>query len=52
VEPEGRRPLGKPTLGGQDSDEIDLQEILCNAMYWINLAQERVQWWSIVNKIM
>jgi hypothetical protein len=37
--PEGKRPLGKPRRRWEDN--INLQEVGCGSMDWIELAQDR-----------
>ena len=39
--PEGRRPLGRPRLRWEDNIKMDLQEVGCEGMDWIDLAQNR-----------
>jgi hypothetical protein len=39
--PEGRRPLGRPRRKWEDNIKIDLQEVRCGGMEWIDLAQDR-----------
>jgi hypothetical protein len=39
--PEGRRPLGRPRRGWEDSIKMDLQEVGWVDMNWIELAQGR-----------
>jgi hypothetical protein len=36
--PEGRRPLGKPRHRWEDNIKIDLQEVRCGGMDWIDVA--------------
>ena len=50
--PEGKRPLGRPRLGWEDNIKMDLQEVVCGGMEWIELAQERDSWWTVVNAVM
>jgi hypothetical protein len=35
-----------------DNVKIDLREIGCDGMDWIDLAQDRVQWRALVNTAM
>jgi hypothetical protein len=35
---EGKRPLGRPRRGWEDNIKIDLQEVGCGGMGWIELA--------------
>jgi hypothetical protein len=39
--PEGRRPMGRPRRRWEDNIKMDLQEVGCGGMDWIELAQER-----------
>jgi hypothetical protein len=50
--PEGRRPLGRPKRRWEDNIKMDLQEIGCGVMEWIDLAQDRVRWRAFVNAVM
>jgi hypothetical protein len=43
--PEGKRPLGRPRRRWADNINMDLREIEWDAMNWIDLAQDRNQWW-------
>jgi hypothetical protein len=35
-----------------DNIEMDLTEIGWSVMDWIDLAQDRDQWWALVNMVM
>ena len=39
-EPEGKRPLGRPRHRWEDNIKMDLQEVGCRGMDWIELAQD------------
>ena len=41
---EVKRPLGSPRLGWEDNIKIDLQEVGCGDMDWIELAQDKDRW--------
>ena len=50
--PEGKRPLGRPRRRWEDNIRMDLQEVVCGGVDWIELAQERDRWRAIVNEVM
>ena len=39
--PEGKKPLGRPRRRWEDNIKMDLQEVGCGGMDWIDLAQDR-----------
>jgi hypothetical protein len=45
-----KRPLGRPIRSWDDNVKIDLREIVWGDMDWINLAQDSVQWWALLNQ--
>jgi hypothetical protein len=45
--PEGRRPLGRPRRRWEDNIKMDLREVGCGGMEWIELAQDRDRWRAI-----
>jgi len=50
--PEGKRPLGRPKSRWEDNIKIDLQEVVCGGMDWIDVAQDRDRWRALVNAVM
>ena len=50
--PEGKRPLGRPGRRWDDNNKMGLQEVGCGGMDWIELAQGRDRWWTLVNAVM
>ena len=50
--PEGKRPLGRPKHRWEYNIKIDLQEVGCGGVDWINLPQCRKRWWALVNAVM
>jgi len=50
--PEGKRQLGRPKSRWEDNIEMDLQEVGCEGMDWIELAQDRDRWREFVNVVM
>jgi hypothetical protein len=50
--PEGERPLGRPKHRWEDNNKMDLKEVGCGGMDWIELAQDRDRWWALVNAVM
>jgi hypothetical protein len=41
IKPEGKRPLGRPRLRWEDNIKMNLQEVECGIMDWIELAENR-----------
>ena len=50
--PEGKRPFGRPKLRCEDNIKMDLQEVRCGGMDWIELALDRDRWWELVNVVL
>jgi len=42
--PEGKRPIGRPRRRWEDNIKMDLQEVECGGVDWIELAQDRDRW--------
>ena len=49
---EGKRPLGRPRRRWEDNIKMDLQEVGCGGMDWIELAKDRDGWRALVNAVM
>jgi hypothetical protein len=49
--PEGKRPLGRPRCRWEDNVRIDLREVGWKGVDWTNLAQDIVQWRTVVNTV-
>ena len=50
--PEGKRQLGRPRRRCEYNIKMDLQEMECGGMDWIELAQDRNRWWALENAVM
>ena len=42
--PEGKRPLGRPRRRREDNLKMDIQEVVCVGMDWIDLDQDWDTW--------
>jgi hypothetical protein len=47
--PEGMRSLRRHGRRWDGNTKMDLQEITLEGMEWVDLAQGKVKWWSLVN---
>jgi hypothetical protein len=47
--PEGKRPLGRPRRRWEDNIKMDLQDVGCGGMDWVELAQDRDRCRALVN---
>jgi len=45
-------PLGRPRCRWEKNIKMDLQELGCGDMDWIELAQDRDSWPALVNDVM
>jgi len=50
--PEGNKLLGKPRCRWKDNTEMDLQEVGCGDMDWIELAHDRDRWRALGTAVM
>ena len=48
----GKRPLGRPRSGWEDKIKMNIQDMECGSMDWIELAQDRDIWWELVTAVM
>ena len=49
---EGKRPLGRPRCRWEDNIKLDIQEVGCGDMDWIELSQDRDSWRTLLNAVM
>jgi hypothetical protein len=50
--PEGKRPLGRLRRKWEDSIKMELQEVRCGVIDWIDLAQDLDTWRTVVDAAM
>jgi hypothetical protein len=50
--PVGKRPLGRPRRRWDYNIKMDLLEVGCKGMDWIDLAEDRDRWWALENAAM
>jgi len=50
--PEGKKLLGRPRRKWEDNIKMDLQEVGCGGVDWIELVQDRDGWGKLVNAVM
>ena len=51
-EPGGKRPTGRPRRRWEDNIKMDLQEVGCGGIDWMELAQDRGRWRALMNAAM
>jgi hypothetical protein len=49
--PEGNRPLGRPKRRWEDNIKMDLQEVGGSYRDWMELAQDRDRWRTLVSTV-
>ena len=50
--PEGKRPLERSRRRWKDNIKMDLQEVGCGGVDWIELAQDRDRWQALMSAVM
>jgi hypothetical protein len=50
--PEGKRPLRRPRRRWVENIKMDLQEVGCGGVDWIELDKDRDRWRTLVNAVM
>jgi hypothetical protein len=50
--PEGMRPLVRPRRRWEDNIRMDLLEVECGCVDWMELAQDRDRWRALVSVVM
>jgi hypothetical protein len=50
--PEGKRQVGRPRHRWENNIKVDLQEVGCGGVDWIEMAQDRDRWRALVNAVM
>ena len=50
--PEGKRSLGRRRSRWEDNIKMDVEDVGCGGMDWMELAQGRDRWWVRVNVVM
>ena len=50
--PEGKRPLGRPRRRWENNIRMDLREVGCGCVDWMELAQDWERWRELVSAVM
>jgi len=48
---EGKKTHGRPRRRWDENIKMDLQEVGCGALDWVELAQDRNRWRALVNVV-
>jgi hypothetical protein len=51
VDPQRKRPFGRSRRGWEDNSKVNLGVIERDMLDWIDIAQNRVQWWALMNTV-
>jgi hypothetical protein len=49
--PEEKRPLGRPRRRCENNIKMKLQKVACEGMDWIDVAQNKERWRTLVNAV-
>ena len=49
---EGKRPLGRPRSKWEGNIKLDLQEVVCWSVHWIELAEDMDRWRAVASTVM
>ena len=52
VQPEGNRRFERKMHNQEDNIKMDLQEVGCKGMDWLDLAHDRERWRALVHAVM
>jgi hypothetical protein len=52
TKPEGKRPLGRARRRSVGNITMDVKEILCDGVEWIDMAQDRDQWRALEGTVL
>jgi hypothetical protein len=50
--PEGKRPVGRHRHRWEDNIKMNLEDVGCGGMDWIEVAEDRNRWRALVNAVM
>jgi transposase len=50
--PEDKRPLGRSRCRWEENIKLELRDIGTDGENWIEMPQNRVQWWAYLNAVM